>query len=83
MPNDEILRLTVDRTESGIIVCFDDNNNKYELFERETGKLADGDIIYARFSEGMPIFLSTAHDETEAEKSALQERLKRIFGKQP
>ncbi|NLK40217.1 MAG: DUF3006 domain-containing protein [Clostridiales bacterium] len=75
------IRLSVDRTEADIVICFDDFGNKYELSADIVGHFKDGDIIYATFSEGNIISAYLAEEETSSKKAALQNRLNRLFDK--
>lgn len=75
------IRLSVDRTESNIVICFDDLGNKYELPTEIVGTIDDGDIIYVVFSDDEIISVSHAKEDTTSAKTSLQNRLSRMFGK--
>lgn len=74
-----VFKLSVDRIESGIAVCYDDNDKKYEL---RTGGLSEGDIIEAEFDEN-GTFLShkVLTEETKRKKNELSLRTKKLFNR--
>lgn len=76
----QTIRLTVDRTESGLLVCIDDFGNQYRLPAGFAGPFHDGDILYATFSEGRFLSARFAEEETKTKKAALQTRLNRLIG---
>lgn len=74
-----ILKLSVDRIENGIAVCYDCNDKKYEL---PSDGLFDGDLISAEF-DGDENFLSAKRlkGETESRKSELASRTRNLFNR--
>jgi len=74
-----ILKLSVDRIENGIAVCYDGNDKKYEL---PSDGLFDGDLISAEF-DGDGKFLSAKRlkGETESRKSELASRTRNLFNR--
>ena len=74
-----ILTLSVDRIESGIAVCYDDNDKKYEL---PADGLVEGEIISAVFDSSEKL-VSFTHlkEETEALRRQMAARTKSLFNR--
>ena len=74
-----ILKLSVDRIESGIAVCYDDNDKKHEL---PAGDLSEGELISAEFDSGGNL-LSITHlaKETENARREMARRTKNLFNR--
>ena len=71
------LRLSVDRVENGIAVCYDDNDKKYELL---LDGVSEGDIISVSFdTDGSLLSVNRLENETEARRSELASRTKNLF----
>lgn len=74
-----VLKLSVDRIENAIAVCYDDGCKKYEL---PSDGLFEGDIISAEFDEnGKLISATPLADETKKRKSELASRTKNLFNR--
>lgn len=74
-----ILKLSVDRIESGIAVCYDVNDKKHEL---PAQGLSEGDIISAKFDEnGNFTSAEVLKEETERRRSMLASRTKNLFNR--
>lgn len=72
-----LLKLSVDRIEQGIAVCYNDDDEKYEL---SVSGLSEGDIIAAEFDKnGKLISYTVLADETQQKKSELAMRTKNLF----
>ncbi len=69
-------KLTVDRIEEGISVCFDDEGNRYELSEA----LTEGDIFEANIDDdGRATLIKRSESEIIEKKSSLENRLNALF----
>lgn len=74
-----VLKLSVDRIDNGIAVCYDDGCQKHELPARG---LSEGDMISAEFNEcGKLISVKVLKDETERRRSDLASRTKNLFNR--
>lgn len=74
-----LLKLSVDRIEQGIAVCYSDDDEKYEL---SVSGLSEGDIIAAEFDKsGKLISYTVLTDETQQKKSELAMRTKNLFNR--
>ena len=74
-----VLKLSVDRIESGIAVCYDGGCKKYEL---PSCGLAEGNMISATFDgNGKFISAEVLKDETERRRSELASRTKALFNR--
>ena len=74
-----IFKLSVDRIESGIAVCYDDDDKKYEL---PADGLAEGEIISAVFdSNGKLVSVTHLRDETESLRRQAAARTKGLFNR--
>ena len=74
-----ILKLSVDRIESGIAVCYDDNDKKHEL---PAGDLSEGELISAEFdSDGKLLSITHLVEETESVRREMARRTKNIFNR--
>ena len=70
------IKLSVDRIESGIAVCYDDNQ-KYEL---PADGLREGLIVLAVFdSDGKLISITPLGEEMANQRVSLSERTKALF----
>lgn len=71
-----IIKLTVDRIEGGVAVCFDDFEKKYEC----TAPVAEGDVFEAEMSdEGEITFIRILKEETLGKTENNSLRLKALF----
>ena len=74
-----ILKLSVDRIESGIAVCYDSNDKKYEL---PAEGLSEGELISVEFdSNGKPVSVARLTEETEKLKHEIASRTKSLFNR--
>ena len=74
-----ILKLSVDRIESGIAICYDDDCKKYEL---PANGLLEGEIISVEFdSGGKPASVTHLTEETEKLKREMASRTKKLFNR--
>lgn len=73
------LKLSVDRIENGIAICYDGDCKKYEL---PSHGLFEGKIIYAEFDvNGKFISAEILEDETEKRRSKLASRTRNLFNR--
>ena len=75
------LKLTLDRYEGDLGVCFDGDDRQYEIPKGVLGSLEEGDIFMISHSDGVfsdPEFLK---QETEEKREKLRLRLNRIFAR--
>ena len=71
-------KLTVDRVEEGIAVCFDEAGEKYLLSEA----LCEGDIISVYISDSGEISVLHKHtSEADEKKKQNSSRLSALFGR--
>lgn len=71
------IKLSVDRIESGIAVCYDQGDKKYEI---SADGLAEGLIISAEFDEsGNFISAKPLYEETEALRGEIASRTRALF----
>ena len=71
------IKLSLDRIEGEIAVCYDESGNKYEI---PANKLSEGLIISAVFDEnGNFVSATPLPEETEARKKELASRAKALF----
>ena len=69
-------KLTVDRLEEGIAVCFDEDGNKYEIKE----SLCEGDIFIADIGyDGKLTLIRKNDEETLKTKARNASRLEALF----
>ena len=73
------MRLSVDRIENGIAVCYDGNQKKYEL---PADRLSEGFLIDAEFDgNGNLISVTVLTGETETLRKKMAERTKNLFNR--
>ena len=71
------IKLSLDRIEGEIAVCYDESGNKYEIPAK---RLSEGLIISAVFDEdGNFVSANPLPHETEARKKELASRTKALF----
>ena len=70
------LKLTVDRIEEGVSVCFDDQEKKYEI----VGRFPEGAVLSCEMNEeGSIDVISVMTEETEDKKTKNAARLAALF----
>lgn len=73
------IKLSVDRIESGIAVCYDDECKKYEI---PADGLAEGDIISAEFdSDKKPVSFEKLKKETSSRRREMASRTQKLFNR--
>lgn len=71
-------KLTVDRIEEGIAVCFDENGRKFEISD----PLAEGDIINVDIDDlGAVTLICKNDEEKEKKRSDNSSRLRSLFSR--
>ncbi len=73
-------KFSVDRIESGIAVCYDEDGQKYEFSETDIG-LARGSLFEAELVDGVPKEVSYLEEETKAKKKEMKGRMDALFNR--
>lgn len=73
------MRLSVDRIEGGVAVCYDDGGKKYEI---PADGLSEGLLIEAKFGlDGEFISATILTEETDARRKEMAARTKNLFNR--
>ena len=71
------IKLSIDRIEGGIAVCYDESDKKYEI---SADGLTEGLIIYAEFDEsGNFISARPLYEDTDTRRKELSSRTRALF----
>ena len=73
---------SLDRKESGIAVCYDGNQKKYE-FPAELVPLACGSLFEAELKDGLPSDVRFLEEQTVLVKKQNKKRLDALFSRKP
>ncbi len=80
MPNKKT-KLSIDRIEEGVIVCFDFEGRMYQTAQSLFPEISEGDIVFALISDGEIKTLTKSEELTTDRKDNLQRRLDSLFSK--
>ena len=75
------MRLTLDRIEEGIAVCFDENGVAYEIPTEKLGDMSEGDVLEAEICGEEICNIRPLREETETKKEENASRLRNLFNR--
>lgn len=75
------MRLTLDRIEEGIAVCFDESGTKYEIACEHLDGALEGDLFETEINGDEIKVIRILREETEMKKASNADRLKNLFNR--
>ena len=75
------IKMTLDRFEENFGVCFDQNDQQFDIPRNVLSGVCEGDVFLISCSDGVFSNPEPLTEETEQRKAALTARLNRIFSR--
>ena len=75
------IKMTLDRFEENFGVCFDQNDQQFDIPRNVLSGICEGDIFLISYSGGVFSDPEPLTEETEQRKAELKARLNRIFSR--